>query len=65
MALRMGPGEVTGMAASMQLLASQLSQRLGISVIDETGLAGRYDFTLKWTPDPGQQTAPGRIGSRA
>jgi uncharacterized protein (TIGR03435 family) len=30
-------------------------------VIDQTGLKGRYDFTLEWTPDnvpPGDATAP-------
>jgi bla regulator protein BlaR1 len=54
--LRMGRGEIKGKAASTSLLATQLSQRMGRSVIDKTGLTGRYDFTLKWTPDPG---APG------
>jgi uncharacterized protein (TIGR03435 family) len=26
---------------------------LGRTVIDKTGLTGRYDFTLNWAPDPG------------
>ena len=46
-------GEITGMAASVLLLANVLSQQTGRSVIDKTGLAGKYDFTLQWTPDPG------------
>jgi uncharacterized protein (TIGR03435 family) len=51
--LRLGRGELIGTAAPMSLLANQLSQRMGRSVIDKTGLGGRYDFTLKWTPDEG------------
>ena len=51
--LRMGRGELTGKGAPVLFLVNQLSQQLGRSVVDKTGLTGRYDFTLKWTPDPG------------
>jgi uncharacterized protein (TIGR03435 family) len=49
----MGRGELTGKGAPVLFLVNQLSQQLGRSVVDKTGLTGRYDFTLKWTPDPG------------
>jgi uncharacterized protein (TIGR03435 family) len=48
-----GRGLVYGMACPLRLLANQLGQELGRPVVDKTGLAGRYDFTLKWTPDAG------------
>jgi uncharacterized protein (TIGR03435 family) len=32
---------------------------LGQPVVDNTGLTGRWDFTLKWTPDETQFTGPG------
>jgi uncharacterized protein (TIGR03435 family) len=31
---------------------------LGRPVLDQTGLKGKYDFDLKWTPDAGTETAP-------
>jgi bla regulator protein BlaR1 len=49
--LQLGRGELTGMAAPLSLLAIQLSQQLGYSVIDKTGLSENYDFKLAWTPD--------------
>jgi uncharacterized protein (TIGR03435 family) len=50
---RMAPGRLTGISVPIALLASQLSQQLGRSVIDKTDLTGKYDFSLKWTPDEG------------
>jgi uncharacterized protein (TIGR03435 family) len=49
-----GPGGVRGVAAPISNLTGLLSQQLGRTVIDRTGLTGKYDFELKWTPD----TAP-------
>lgn len=40
-----------GSAAS---LADALSRDLGRVVVDRTGLKGDYDYTLQWTPDPGE-----------
>jgi bla regulator protein BlaR1 len=53
-----GRGQLQGMAAPMQLLVNVFSQQLGHSVIDKTGLSGKYDFTLKWTPDPSAGPPP-------
>jgi uncharacterized protein (TIGR03435 family) len=53
-----GAGSFGGFAASVSQLASWLSQRLDRSVIDKTGLTGKYDFTLHWTPDPGDLGGP-------
>ena len=36
-----------------QKLTRSLSDELGRIVIDKTGLTGRYDLTLRWTPDIG------------
>ena len=35
----------------MEFLAEDLSDQLGRKVVDHTGLTGRYDFNLTWTPD--------------
>lgn len=48
---RLGIGELDSKGAPMSILTTELSQRLGRTVIDKTGLQGNYDFTLHWTPD--------------
>lgn len=46
--------EIDGMAASVSDLVHELSNRLGRSVIDKTGLTARYDFSLRWMPEVGE-----------
>jgi len=52
--IRMGRGEVSGQGIALSFLASVLSQQLGRTVLDQTGLKGNYDLTLKWTPEQGE-----------
>jgi uncharacterized protein (TIGR03435 family) len=52
--MRIGGGEVTGQGLPIANLTRMLSQQLGRTVIDKTGLTGKYDFTLQWTPDESQ-----------
>jgi uncharacterized protein (TIGR03435 family) len=43
-------GTVTATAVPMAQFARLLDQRLAKPVVDQTGLSGRYTFTLAWTP---------------
>jgi len=52
--MRMGRGELNGQGVELSFLASVLSQQLGRQVLDQTGLKGNYDLTLKWTPEQGE-----------
>jgi uncharacterized protein (TIGR03435 family) len=54
--LFMRPGQLTGTAAPLTVLAETLSNQpeLGRIVLDKTGLKGNYDFTLKWAADERQ-----------
>jgi uncharacterized protein (TIGR03435 family) len=56
--LRMGRGQLTGMAAPLEMLTNALSNQLGRPVLDRTGLKGNFDFKLEWTPEPGQSGGP-------
>jgi uncharacterized protein (TIGR03435 family) len=38
---------------SLSEFASLLAQQLGRPVKDKTGLEGKFDFKLEWTPDEG------------
>jgi uncharacterized protein (TIGR03435 family) len=43
--------KLTAVAQSMSSIASWLEARLDTDVIDETGLAGTYDFQMSYVPD--------------
>jgi bla regulator protein blaR1 len=52
--MRMGRGMLSADGVEPAFLATSLSGQLGRPVLDKTGLTGKYDFELKWTPDPSQ-----------
>jgi uncharacterized protein (TIGR03435 family) len=54
-----GRGHLTGSAAPLNIFVNTLSQLLGRPVVDKTGLKGKYDFILLWTPDPAELTPIG------
>ena len=37
--------------ATIESLVEMLSQQVGITMIDKTGLTGEYEYTLSWMPD--------------
>lgn len=37
---------------TMEVIAAQLSLRVGRSVVDRTGLSGRFDLDVEFTPTP-------------
>jgi bla regulator protein BlaR1 len=49
--IRGRPGVITGTNTGMAMLVLNLSSQLGKSVVDLTGLTGKYDFKLEWTTD--------------
>ncbi len=52
--VRIGEGEFNAQAVELAAMAEMLSERMGHAVVDKTGLTGKYDFTLRWTPIPSQ-----------
>jgi uncharacterized protein (TIGR03435 family) len=56
-----GPARIIAGGATMQQLVASLSNRVERPVVDKTGLAGRFAFTLVWTPDriPTEAPPPG------
>jgi uncharacterized protein (TIGR03435 family) len=50
--VNMGPGRIAGQRGRISQLADRLSTLLNITVVDKTGLAGNYNITMTWTPDP-------------
>jgi uncharacterized protein (TIGR03435 family) len=44
-------GHILGGRVTTTVSATMLSRQLEHDVTDETGLPGKYDFQLDWTPD--------------
>jgi uncharacterized protein (TIGR03435 family) len=42
---------IAGSDDTVSILARELAQALGRVVLNQTGLTGRFDLTLRWTPD--------------
>ena len=60
-----GPGELTSTGSELSMLVNILSHAVNRIVIDKTGLQGRYDYTLKWTPDQPFGPGPGPMDANA
>ncbi|HET6218193.1 MAG TPA: TIGR03435 family protein [Acidobacteriaceae bacterium] len=54
-----GNGRLTGQGISIAAMVPPLTQQLGRTVLDKTGLTGRYDVELRWTPDNTSTPASG------
>jgi uncharacterized protein (TIGR03435 family) len=52
--MRSGPGQTTLQGTTMAGLAQMLAQPLGRPVTDKTGIEGKFDIDMRWTPEPGQ-----------
>ena len=50
----MSPRSVTGVAIPVENLIPLLSRTVGRTVIDKTGLTGKYDIKMEYTPDEAQ-----------
>jgi bla regulator protein blaR1 len=46
-----GRGHLEAHGSSMEFTVSVLSQQVGRTILDKTGLTGKYDYTLEWEPD--------------
>ena len=58
-----GPGNLPARNVTMEEFAGNLqSAVLDRPVVDQTGLKGRFDFQLQWTPDETQFASPGGPG---
>lgn len=57
-------GQFNATAIDMATLAKFLSEgQTGRPVVDKTGIAGRFDFHLSWTPESAQPGPPGSSNS--
>jgi uncharacterized protein (TIGR03435 family) len=50
-AMMMGPANLSARGQGLGQLATALSNRVGRTVVDRTGVTGTFDIDLTWTPD--------------
>jgi uncharacterized protein (TIGR03435 family) len=63
--MRMTRGQLVGQGIPISDLIHMLSQLgLGLTVVDKTGLTGKYDFTLQWTPEQSTPMFKGTEGGQ-
>jgi uncharacterized protein (TIGR03435 family) len=58
--IKAAPGRLIGTRVPLSYLCFFLSGQLNVPVIDRTDLAGYYDFTLDWMPQPMLAVGPDR-----
>jgi uncharacterized protein (TIGR03435 family) len=63
--LMMGRGKLEGKNMKISALAKILTNPLGRTVVDKTGLTGDYNFTVEWTPDVNESMGPKGMPSEA
>jgi uncharacterized protein (TIGR03435 family) len=50
-------GKIVTQGTTIAYFLSFLSRQVGRTIVDKTNLAGKYDITLKWAPNPGAPSA--------
>ena len=60
---RIIPGLIDGKWVPWQMLLDQLPSAVGRTVIDKTGLQGRFEVRLEWSPDPSVSRSPEAVAS--
>jgi bla regulator protein blaR1 len=58
-----GEGHLNAYGASMEVVVHFLSQQVGRTILDETGLTSKYDFALDWEPDDAPSATMGSNGN--
>jgi uncharacterized protein (TIGR03435 family) len=58
LSIGLGRAHLSAEGITAPLLCEQLAQILDQPVVDQTGLPGRYDVALRWTPDDAPPPAP-------
>jgi uncharacterized protein (TIGR03435 family) len=56
--IRIGIGQLEANGIAFATFVQSLSQIVGRTIVDKSGLTGLYDIKLQWTPEMGQATNP-------